>query len=71
MQNVRHITQNAGNTTQNDDHTMQNVGLTMHNVGRNTLNVCPGSPPTPILEKTLVSKNDFWDIRNKKSPPKH
>ena len=26
----------------------------------------PGDPPTPILEKTLVSRNDFLDIRNKK-----
>merc|ERR1711973_923087 len=25
-----------------------------------------GPPPTPILEKTLVSRNDFWGIRNKK-----
>ena len=32
--------------------------------------VCPGPrgpPPTPILEKTLVSRNDFKDIRNKKN----
>ena len=26
----------------------------------------PGDPPTPTLEKTLVSRNDFKDIRNKK-----
>ena len=45
---------------------------TMRNVGCNTLNVCqgpkggleeppraPGDPPTPIHEKTLVSRNDF------------
>ena len=25
-----------------------------------------GTPPTPILEKTLVSRNDFQGIRNKK-----
>merc|ERR1712198_513205 len=25
-----------------------------------------GPPPTPILEKTLVFRNDFWGIRNKK-----
>ena len=58
MQNVMQIATNAGHTAQND--------------GRNTLNVCqgpkggleeppraPGDPPTPILEKTLVSRNDF------------
>ena len=59
MQNVKQIATNAGHTPQND--------------GLNTLNVCqepkggleeppqaPGDPPpTPILEKTLVSRNDF------------
>ena len=65
IQNVRKIAQNAGQTAQNDVRTMRNVG-------RNTLNVyqgpkgglrCPpgpqGTPCTPILEKTLVSRNDF------------
>ena len=66
MQKVRKIAQNAGHTVQNDLYTMRNVG-------RNTLNVCQGPkggglrsplgprgpPPTPILEKTLVSRNDF------------
>ena len=58
MQNVMQIATNAGHTEQNDGH--------------NTLNVCQGpkggreeppgpqgTPPTPILEKTLVSRNDF------------
>ena len=65
MQNVMQIATNAGHTAQND-------GRTAQNDGRNTLNVCqgpkggleeppwaPGTPPTPILEKTLVSRNDF------------
>ena len=59
IQNIRHIAQNAGHTSRND-------GCTMQNVGHNTLNVCQGpnwglegTPPTPILEKTLVSRNDF------------
>ena len=71
MQNVRHIAQNAGHTVQHDGCTMQNVGNTMHNVGHNTLNVChgpkgggltqkvPPCPLAPLLEKTLVSRNDF------------
>ena len=65
MQNVMQIATNAGHTAQNDSHTAQNDG-------RNTLNVRQGpkgglkepsgpqgTPPTPILEKTLVSRNDF------------
>ena len=65
MQNVLQIATNAGHTPQND-------GQTAQNDGRNTLNVClgpkggleeppraPGNPPTPILEKTLVSRNDL------------
>ena len=73
MQNVMQIATNAGHTAQNDSQTMQNDGCTTCNVGRNTLNVCQGpkgggleeppgpqrTPPTPILEKTLVSRNDF------------
>ena len=65
MQNVIQIATNAGHTVQNDDRTIQNDGCTMHNVGRNTkdqrggLRSPPGDPPTPILEKTLVSRNDF------------
>ena len=72
MQNVMQIATNAGQTTQNDSWTMQNDGRTAQNDGRNTLNICqgpkggleeppraPGDPPYPILEKTLVSKNDF------------
>ena len=52
--------------------TARNVGRTARNVGRNMLNVCqgpkggldvppraPAGPPTPILEKTIVSRNDF------------
>ena len=59
------IATNAGHTAQND-------GRTAQNDGRNTLYVCQGPrgglrsppgpqgpPPTPILEKTLVSRNDF------------
>ena len=63
MQNVMQIATIAGHTAQNDSCTAQNDG-------RNTLNVCqgpkggglegaPGEPPTPILEKTLVSRNDY------------
>ena len=57
----------------NASHTAQNDGRTVQNDGCNTLNVCQGPkggleepprapgdpPPTPILEKTLVSRNDF------------
>ena len=72
MQIVMHITTNAGHTAQNDGQTMQNDSCIGRNVGRNTLNVCqgpkggleepprtPGDPPNPILEKTLLSKNDL------------
>ena len=72
MQNVMHIATNAGHTTQNDGQTMQNDGRTTSNVGCITFNVskgpkggleephrAPGDPPTPLLEKTLVSRNDF------------
>ena len=72
MQNVMQIATNAGHTAQNDGGTAQNDSHTTQNDGRNTLNVCqgpkggleespraPGDPPTPILEKTLVSRNDF------------
>ena len=73
MQNVMQIATNAGHTAQNDGWTAQNDGRTAQNDGRNTLNVCQGPkggglrsppgprgpPPTPILEKTLVSRNDF------------
>ena len=70
MQNVMHITTNSGHTAQNDGRTMQNDGRTMCNVGRITLNVSQGPKggleepprgpqPTPIQEKTLVSRNDF------------
>ena len=71
MQNVMHIATNSGHTAQNDSRTMQNDGTTC-NVSRITLNVsqgpkggleepprAPGTPPTPIHEKTLVSRNDF------------
>ena len=56
----------------NDGRTIQNDGHTMCNVGHITLNVsqgpkggleepprAPGDPPTPIHEKTLVSRNAF------------
>ena len=66
MQNVMQIATNAG-------HTAQNEGRNVQNDGYNTLNVCQGPkggglrsppgprgpPPTPKLEKTLVSRNDF------------
>ena len=62
MQNVMQIATIA----QKDSQTAQNDGRTAQNDGRNTLNVCQGPkggleepPPTPILEKTLLSKNDF------------
>ena len=70
--NAGHTAQNDGRTAQNDSRTTQNDGRTTQNDGRNTLNVCqgpnggleepprdPGDPPTPKLEKTLVSRNDF------------
>ena len=71
--NAGHTAQNDGQTAQNDGRTTQNDGRTMQNDGCNTLNVyqgpkggleeptwAPGDPPpTPILEKTLVSRNDF------------
>ena len=73
MHNFRYIAQNDGHTVQNDGPTMQNVGHTTHNVSFNTLNVCQGPkggievpPRAPILEKTLVSRNDNLDIWNKK-----
>ena len=72
MQNVMHIAPNAGHTAQIDGWTMENDSHTTLNVGLNTHNVyqgpkggleepprAPGGPPTPILEKTLVSRNDF------------
>ena len=70
MQNVMQIATNAGHTAQNDGRTSQNDGRTAQNDGRNTLNVCQGPKggleepprgphPTPIHEKTLVSRNDF------------
>ena len=59
MQNVMQIATNAGHTAQNDSRTMQNDGRTAQNDSHNTLNVCQGDPPTPILEKILVSRNDF------------
>ena len=69
-QNDGRTAQNDGRTAQNDARTAQNDGRTAQNDGRNTLNVCQGPkggleepprgpPPTPILEKTFVSKNDF------------
>ena len=54
MQNVMHIATNSGHD-----------GLTMQNDGRTMCNVSQGPkggldpPPTPLLEKTLVSRNDF------------
>ena len=60
MHNVMQIATNAGHTAQNDGRTVQNDGRTVQNDSRNTLNVCQGPTlPTPILEKTLVSRNDF------------
>ena len=66
MQNVMQIATNGGHTAQNDSWTVQNDGC-------NTLNVCQGPKggleeppgpqgtplPTPTLEKTLLSRNDF------------
>ena len=59
--------------------TVRKVGQTMEprNVGCSMLNVChgprgwawgaPHGPPTPIYEKTIVSRNDFLNKRNKKN----
>ena len=68
MQNVMHIATNAGHTAQNDGQTMQNDGqprimlAALHFIfakdQRGGLEA-PGDPPTPIFEKTLVSRNDF------------
>ena len=76
MQNVMQIATNAGQTAQNDGRTAQNDGWTAQNDGCNTLNVCQGpkgglrsppghqgTPPTPILEKTLVSRKPEVKIR--------
>ena len=75
-QNDGRTAQNDGQTAQNDGQTTQNDGRTAQNGGRNTLNVCQGPkgglevPPgvlrdllTPILEKTLVSRNDFYNVK--------
>ena len=72
MQNVMHIATNSGHTPQNYGRTMQNDGRTTCNVGPSHLMLAKdqrgglrsppgpqGNPPTPILEKTLVSRNDF------------
>jgi len=70
MQNVMHIVTNSGHTAQNDGRTMQNDGRSTCNVGHITLNVSQGlkgglrsppgdPPPTPIHDKTLVSRNDL------------
>ena len=67
--NAGHIAQNDSQTAQNDGRTAQNDGRTAQNDSRNTLNVCQGpkggglrspqgTPPTPLLEKTLLSRND-------------
>ena len=72
MQNVMHIAPNAGHTTQNDSWTMQNDGqqrimlaathLMFAKDQRGGLSIPlghHGTHPTPKLEKTLVSRNDF------------
>ena len=69
MQNVKHIATNAGHTTQNDGQPMQNDGrprimlaathLMFAKDQRGVLEEPQGTPPTPILEKTLVSRNNF------------
>ena len=72
MKKVRHNAQigshNVGNVSdimRNVSHTMQNVGCTMYNVGCDPISVCqrpkgpPRAPPSPIHEKTLVSRNDI------------
>ena len=70
--NAGHFAQNDGQTAQNNGQTAQNDGRTTQNDSRNTLHVCQGpkggleepprpqgTHPNPILEKTLVSRNDF------------
>ena len=49
MQNVMQIATNAGHTAQNGGRTKQNDGRTKPQ----------GTPLTPKLEKTLVSRNDL------------
>ena len=53
MQNIRHIAENAGNSTQNDGRTMSATTNEEYT--------------THFLFKTLVSRNDFQDIWNKKN----
>ena len=69
MQNGRHNAQNAGHITQNVGRTMHYVGQTTFNVYQNpkdgftkSVHGAPQGqrePPTPIHEKTLLSRNDF------------
>ena len=60
MQNVMQIATNAGHTAQNDSWTAQNDGPNPLNVCQRPAPWAPGDPPTTlILEKTLVSRNDF------------
>ena len=70
MQNVMQIATNTGHTAQNDGRTMQNDGPITLNVSQGPkggLEEPPRGPPLPLyMEKTLVSRNDFLDIRNKK-----
>ena len=59
MQNVMHIATNSGHTAQNDGCTTCNVGRITFNVSQGPKGGLEGTPPTPILEKTLESRNDF------------
>ena len=63
MQNIMQIAPNDGHTAQNDAWTLQNVGRNTHNVYQVPMGGArgapQGTPPTPILEKTLMSRNDF------------
>ena len=56
MQNVRHTAQNAGHTTQNDGRIMQNVIRTRQLAATKLIFI---KCQEPILEKTLMSRNDF------------
>ena len=62
MQNVMHISTNAGHTAQNNGRPRVMLAAThlmFAKDQRGGLRSPQGTPPTPLLEKTLVSRNDF------------
>ena len=67
-QNVRHITQNAGHSAQNDGTPCKMLAAPcIMSAATNLMfakdqrggSGAPQGPPTPILEKSLVSRNDL------------